>query len=139
MKENLKVRSANLARIYMDGKEVGLLQNCRGSDDYSLDPASGIGEIHVAEYVPTLARHTVTASKLALRKTSLFKMGVIPENGEAVLKGNVFDIEIYDKATGEVLRKYIDCSFSSGDIDIQKHAVVAQNVTFMALDVSGKM
>lgn len=139
MKTNLKVRSANTARIMLDGTEVGLLQNVRPSDDYGPEPASGIGDIHVQEWVPTMARHTISVSKLALRNTSLMKAGLVPENGEAVLKGNVFDIEVFDRTTGEVLRKYIDCSYASGDIEVTKHAIIASNATFNALDVSGQM
>jgi hypothetical protein len=139
MRQNLKVRSGNLARIIMDGKEVGLLQNVRGSDDYSPEPVSGIGDIHVQEHVPTMARHSVTASKMALRATSLYKMGIVPENGEGMLKGMVFDIEIFDKSTGEVMRKFLSCSYASGDFEVQKHAIIATNVTFQALDVAGTL
>lgn len=123
----------------MDGIEVGLLQNIRPSDDYSPEPASGVGDIHVHEYVPTMARHTIQVSKLAMRKTSLYKLGVVPENGEEVLKGMVFDIEVIDKKSGEVIRKYLDCSYASGDIEVNKHAIISYNATFNALDVTGKL
>ena len=139
MKQNLKMRSANLARITMDGQEVGLLQNVRISEDYGPDAASGIGQINPAEYVPSMARYSISASKMALRSTSLYKMGIIPENGAAALEGYVFDIEIYDKATGEVMRKCLNCSYASGDIEVQKHAVISYNCQFNALDVAGTM
>jgi len=139
MKQNLKMRSANLAQITMDGQEIGLLQNVRMSEDYGPDAASGIGQINPAEYVPSMARYNISASKMALRSSSLYKMGIVPENGEAALEGNVFDIEVYDKATGEVIRKYLDCSYASGDIEVQKHAVIAYNCQFNALDVAGTM
>lgn len=139
MKENIIVRSANVGRVLMDGQEVGMLQNVRPSDDYAPEPASGIGDIHVQEYVPTIARHTITVNKLALRKTSLYKLGVVPENGEIVLKGQVFDIEVIDRATGDVMRKYLNCSYASGDIEVNKHAIIAYNATFNALDVTGQL
>ena len=139
MREHIIVRSANVGRVIMDGQEVGMLQNVRPSDDYSPEPASGIGDIHVQEYVPTMARHTINVSKVALRKTSLYKMGLVPENGEVVLKGQVFDIEVLDKATGEVVRKYLNCSYASGDIEVTKHAIVSYNAVFNALDVVGKL
>jgi hypothetical protein len=139
MKENIIVRSANHGRVLMDGIEVGLLQNVRPSDDYGPEPASGIGDIHAQEYVPTMARHTLSVSKLALRKANLYKLGIIPENGEVVLKGYVFDIEIIDKSTGEVVRKYLNCSYASGDIEVTKHAIISYNATFNALDVIGKL
>ena len=139
MKQNLKVRSANLARVVLDGIEVGLLQNVSMNDDYSPEGASGIGDIHVQEHVPTMARHSLSVGKLALRKASLYKAGILPENGEDVLKGNVFDIEVFDKATGEVMRKYLSCTYASGSIEVSKHAIISFNCQFMALDVAGKM
>ncbi|MEN6484230.1 MAG: hypothetical protein ABFD98_05040 [Syntrophobacteraceae bacterium] len=139
MRQNLVVRSANVARILLDGVAIGVLQNVRPSDDYGPEAASGIGDIHAVEYVPTMARHTLSVSALALRKTSLYRLGIIPENGEEVLKGNVFDIEVYDKETGTVLRKYMSCSYASGDIEISKHAIIAHSATFYALDAAGTL
>lgn len=139
MKVNQKVRSGNVARILIDGREVGLMQNVDFSDDYAPEPASGIGDIRAVEHVPTFARHGVTCSYLALRTRSLHELGIIPENGVAAMKGLVCDIEVYDKKSNELLRKYLSCTYASGSLTIQKHAIVAHNATFMALDVSGKM
>ena len=139
MKRNVLVRSSNVARVMMDGKEIGLLQNVRMSDDYGPEPASGIGNIHAVEHVPTMARHSLSVSKLALRKTSLYKLGIVPENGDGALKGLIFDFEVFDTATGEVTRAYIGCSYASGDVEVSKHAIIAYNCQFNALDVKGKM
>ena len=63
--------------------------------------------------------------------------GIIPENGDAALKGLVFDIEVYSKDDGSLLRKYTGVSYDSGSIDINKHAIIVQNGQFKALDVGG--
>lgn len=139
MKENLKVRSANLARVLIDGEEVGLMQNINMSDDYGPEGASGIGDIHVQEHVPTMARHSISCSKMALRTAGLYAKGIVPENGEDALRGLVVDIEVLDKNTGEVLRKYLSCTFASGSIEVSKHAIISYQSQWMALDVAGKM
>jgi hypothetical protein len=131
MKSNVISRSANVARVLLDGQEVGLCQNVRMSDSYGHEPLSGIGDIHVAEHAPTLARHSISVGHMALRSTSLYKLGIIPENGE--------DIEVFDKATNEVLRKYLTCSYDSGDIEVTRNAIIGYNCQFMATDVAGKM
>ena len=135
--QNLKVRSGNRIVITYDGKQVGLVQNVRMNDDYSPEPASGIGDIHVQEYVPTMARHSLSISSMVLNKGSMREAGITMENGDAVLQGLVFDIESFDKDTGESLRKYMGCSYASGDLEVQKHAIVMASATFNALDVSG--
>jgi hypothetical protein len=137
MKTNLKTRTGNRIVVVLDGKQVGLLQSVRSNDDYSPEPASGIGDIHVQEHVPTMARHTLSVSAMVLNKGSLISAGVAMENGDAVLQGLVFDFEMFDKDDGKLLRKYIGCSYASGDIDVSKHAIVMQSAQFNALDVAG--
>lgn len=135
--QNLKTRSGNRIIVTFDGKQIGLLQSVRMNDDYSPEPASGIGDIHVQEYVPTMARHTLNVSAMLLNRGAMLEAGIASENGDAMLLGLVFDIEVYDKDTGALLRKYVGCSYASGDMDVSKHAIVMQSGMFNALDVVG--
>lgn len=135
--QNLKTRSGNRIVVTFGGVQVGLIQSVRMNDDYSPEPASGIGDIHVQEYVPTMARHSLNVSAMVLNAGSLRAAGVAMENGDAVLQGLVFDFESYSKDDGTLLRKYMGCSYASGDIDISKHAIVMNSGVFNALDVSG--
>lgn len=136
--QNVKTRSGNRIVIVFDGKQIGLLQSVRSNDDYGPEPASGIGDIHVWEHVPSMARHSLSVQAMVLIKGAMLEAGIAMENGDDVLKGLVFDIEHYDKESGALLRKYTGCSYASGDIDISKHAIVMQSAQFNALDVSGK-
>lgn len=136
--EHRITHSGNRIDVQFDGKSIGLLQNLRPSDDYGHQPASGIGDIHVQEYVPSMANHRLTASTMVLFEQNMRDAGIAMENGDEVLKGLVFDIVIYGKAPkAGVLRKYTKCSYTGGDIDIAKHAIVASNAQFVALDVTG--
>lgn len=135
---NLKARSGNRVLVKIDGKQIGLIQSVRMNDDYSPEPASGVGDIHVAEYVPTMARHTVNVSSMVLFSGAMRDAGVAMENGDAVLEGLVFDIVVESKDDGALLRKYTGCSYASGDVEVQKHAILVSNAVFNALDVSSK-
>lgn len=135
--QNLKTRSGNRIIVTFGGVQVGLVQSVRMSDDYGPEPASGIGDIHVQEYVPSMARHTLSVSAMVLNVGSLRAQGIAMENGDAVLQGLVFDIESYSKDDGTLLRKYMGCSYASGDIEVNKHAIVMNSGTFNALDASG--
>lgn len=137
MKTNLKTRSGNRIVALFDGKQVGLMQSVSMNDDYSPEPASGIGDIHVAEYVPTMARHSLNVSSMVLNKGSLRDAGIAVENGDDILRGLVFDIEVLSKDDGSLLRKYMGCSYASGSMEVSKHAIVMANGMFNALDVSG--
>lgn len=136
-RENAKVRTGNHIKILLDGQVVGIMQNMRCSDDYGLEPVSGIGDIHVQEYAPTVARHQLSVSFAALRRDFLVKKGFVPENGDGALKGLVFDVEVYDKRDNELLKKYMGVSYGSGDVSFDAHRVIMRNCSFMALDTSG--
>lgn len=137
MKQNLKTRSGNRIAVIFDGKQVGLMQSVSMNDDYSPEPASGIGDIHVAEYVPTMARHSLNVSSMVLNKGSLRDAGIAVENGDDILRGLVLDIEVLSTDDGSLLRKYMGCSYASGSMEVSKHAIVMANGMFNALDVSG--
>ena len=137
MRQNLKTRSGNRIVVVFDGKQVGLIQNVSANDDYSPEPASGIGDIHAQEYVPTMARHSLSVSAMMLNRGALLEAGIAPENGDAMLQGLVFDFEVFSKDDGILLRKYVGCSYASGSIEVSKHAIVVQSAQFNALDVAG--
>ena len=71
--------------------------------------------------------------------TTLTNSGIAMENGDGVLQGLVFDFEVYSKDDGTLLRKYIGCSYASGDLEISKHAIVMASGQFLALDVTGTL
>ena len=135
--QNLKVRSCNRIVISLDGKSIGSMKNLRANDDYAPDPVSGIGDIHVIEHVPTLARHSLSCSTAVLNAGALRDMGVALENGDDALRGLVFDIVVISKDDGAVLRKYSGCNYASGDLEINANAVVMANAQFQAIDVTG--
>lgn len=137
MRTNLKTRSGNRIAVVFDGKQIGLIQSVSMNDDYAPEPASGIGDIHVTEYVPTMARHSLNVSAMVLNKGSMREAGIAMENGDAVLQGLVFDIEVLSKDDGSLVRKYTGVSYASGSLEVQKHAIVMANGTFNALDVTG--
>lgn len=137
--QNLKVRSGNRVEVMMDGQKVGMIKSVRMNDDVSPEPASGIGDIHVQEWVPTMARHTLTVQQLVLFKGTLRQLGVSFENGDHALKGMVFDILVTSKDDGAMLRKYTGCSYASGDVEVTAHQILSSSCTFNALDVSGSL
>ena len=135
--ENRKVKSGNRVVCVFDGKQIGLAQSVDMNDDYAPEPASGIGDIHAQEYVPTIARHTLQVEEMVLITGSLRELGVTAANGDDMLRGLVFDILVLGKDDGVLLRKYSGCSYASGSVQVRKHAIVVASGTFNALDVHG--
>ena len=136
--KNLKTQSGNRVVVSFDGKQIGLCQSVDSHDDYSPEPASGIGDIHVQEHVPTMARHSLQVEEMVLFVGGLRAIGITAVNGDEMLKGLVFDIIVLSKDDGSVLRKYTGCSYASGNVQVRKHAIVMASATFNALDVTGQ-
>jgi hypothetical protein len=84
-----------------------------------------------------MERHSLSVSAMLLNRGSMLEAGLASENGDAMLAGLVFDIEVYSKDDGTLLRKYVGCSYASGDLEVSKHAIVMSSGMFNALDVVG--
>lgn len=136
---NLLAHSGNLIVVKQDNREVGVIQSLRMNDDYAPEPLSGVGEVTVQEHVTTVARYSLTVQYMALRRQSMFSEGLAHVTSEDSLRGKIFDIEVQDKITGRVLKKYEGCTFASGDVEVTKHAIVAISAQFMALRTSDDM
>lgn len=136
---NTQVYTGNIVEITFDGVVVGMCQSLRASEDTGLQEVSGIGNAKATEYVPSLIRYTVTASFLQMRTQSVEAVsGVRIANRTAndALSGLVFDIIVRNKA-GQMLKRFVSCNYGSGDLEVNKHAIVGRNITFMALDQDG--
>ena len=137
MQPNVKVRSGNRVLVKLDGKMVGLIKGLNCTDNYGPQEASGIGDIHVQEYVPTLADHSLQAESIVLISQNLRDAGIALENGDHALQGMVFDVAIFDKDAGVLLRKYTGVSVASCDTRVQAHQIIGLNVSMKALNVVG--
>lgn len=155
---NLKTYTGNRILVEFEGAVIGLVQSVRVNDSYALESASGVGDIHTVEFVPTIAQHSVSVSNMTLFTGNMRDAGIAVENGQDALRGLIFDIVIYGN-TGEMatatlgpngvpgatppvrgtarLRTIVGCSFDSGDIEISAHRIVMQSAQFKALDVVG--
>ena len=136
---NRQAHSGNLIQILQDNRKVGVIQSLRLNDDFAPEPLSGVGEVTVVEHVTTIARFSLTVQYMALRRQTMFSEGLAHVTSEDSLVGKVFDIEVSDKVTGRVLKKYESCTYASGDVEITKHAIIAKSAQFMALRTSGDM
>lgn len=135
--KNQNVISGNRVVIRIDNTTVGLLQSVRFSEEYGHEPTYGIGDIDPQELVPTSAKYSVTASKIALLTDKLREAGILALDSDAVLKGLVFDIAIISKDTNQELRKATGCSYTGGDFSVEKNAIIISNANFSALGMTG--
>lgn len=134
---NVQSITGNRVVVEFGGARIGLAQSVRGSDSYALEQASGIGDIHVIENVPTRANHRISVSNMVLFTGNMRDQGIAVVNGDDALQGLVLDIVIYSRDSGLPLRAYKRCSYDSGTVAVEAHRILAQDAQFIALDVTG--
>ena len=134
---NSNVQTGNRIIVELAGVRVGLIQSCSPSDDYGLEAAAAVGDIHVQEHVPTLARHRLSIRRMMLRTQSLRSAGIAVINGDDALNGTIFNVVYYSRDTGGILRQYTGVSWASGSVDVSANRITMEEGTLMALDVSG--
>jgi hypothetical protein len=135
--QNRTIRSGNLVYIYLDGIKVGAAQDATIEFDIAPEPVYGIGDIDPIEHVPTRATYRVSVTQAVLEYNSLLAMGVIPENGDVALIGKVFDFVKVDRLTNKVIRKYVGCSYASGQIATRANGNLTCSGQFVALGAQG--
>lgn len=134
---NVKTHSGNRVSIQFDGIEVGLVETLQMDDDYGHEPVSGIGDARAEEHVPGMARYSLQASNVVLKRRNLRQAAIVPDGHEQVLRGLVFDIVVMDKDTNRVIAKYLKCTCTRSSISIQKHVPIRGNASFMAIERTG--
>jgi len=134
---NLKTRTGNRVDVTFGGVRIGGMQSVRMSQDYGHEGVYEIGSPEPIENVPGAARYPLSASNVVLIKGAMKKAGIAAENADAVLKGLVFDIEVFDKDSGELIQKYMGCSYTGGDTDVNRNQIIISSAQFLALTVSG--
>jgi hypothetical protein len=141
MPVNLNTWSGNRVQVVLGGATVGLCQSARLADSYALEDASGIGDIHVIEHVPTKATHTVAVTHMCIFNQRMRAVAGYTINGTAALTGTVVDIivnGVQPGTPGGMQRQYVSCSYDSGDVDITAHRIIIASGQFKALDVIGQ-
>jgi hypothetical protein len=134
---NVNTFSGNRIKVLFGGVPVGLIQSVRWADDYGLEDASGIGDIHVIEHVPAKAVHTLNVSNMCLFVGNLRDQGIATLNGAQAMLGLVLDIVAYSLDSGLPLRAAKSCSYASGSIAVEAHRIVMQEGVFKALNMTG--
>lgn len=132
-------QTANRIGLLFDGTQIGLVTGLTLSEDYSPEPAIGIGDIAPLEYVPTMARYQVQIEKMVLIKEKMLSAGIQFKNADDALSGRVFNIVIVDQISGKTLKNIIGCTFASGNTQIRKNTLVTKSATFMALGIKGEI
>jgi hypothetical protein len=142
---NRQVRSANQVLIVVQNQVIGISKSCRIQADFALQDQAGIGDNVVIEYVPGIARITVSLSGILLLNQNLANAGILPSvSVRDILNGNVFDVGVYSTTAGSntpnaLLVKAISCMPSNMGYSVDMGQAMTYDHSFVALDLAGNL
>lgn len=146
---NRQTYVANRLDIQFDNQSqaVGAVQNANVTMSFGLDTVSGIGDIRVKEYVPTIARISLSSDQTYLFNMEIDRLssgglagqsGLLPAQAQEALTGVVFDVSAVvlnpPQTAYSTLWIASGCSLDSGNMSAAKHGTVMRQCQFQALD-----
>lgn len=142
---NKQVRSANQVLITVQNQVIGIVSSCRIQADFALQDQAGIGDNVVIEYVPGIARITVSLSGILLINQNLANAGILPSKSvRDILNGTVFDVGVYTTTAGtntpgSLLVAAYSCTPANMSYSVDTGQALKYDHSFSALDLGGSL
>ena len=134
--EKSQVLSAHKAKILINNKEAGWLQNITYSINFGVQEAFCIGSVETQEHQQTRYQVSGEASQYFIRKKI-----VTPESGDPfgartvaeVLQSGTFDIDILDDVSGNPIRRLEECTLASENSGVTAGQLVVRRFSFQGI------
>lgn len=130
------VHSGHTILLKIKGEIIGRAQGIDGRRSFGTEGVYEIGSIMPQEHINLRYEGTATMDRFLVKKKSLKDLG-LASLGEEVLRQDVIDIEVLDKATGAPIRIYRGCTISDYSETFRVTAIAGENATFQYLTCSG--
>lgn len=134
--EKQTVHTGATCILKVNGQEVGRAQSINPRTTYGTEGVYEIGTMMPQEHVQNRYEGTLTLERFLMRKDDLVSVGLIGL-GEDILKKDIIDIEVINKADNKTLRVYRGCTFSDYTNTIRANAIAGENATvyFLSADM----
>lgn len=131
--------------IKLNGYDVGRAQSISGTRDFGIEQVMEIGSMKPQEFVPLRFSGSLTLERYFVRNDDLLKILKnrnisfdLSKEGLILLHSVTgFEIEIRDKYTHKLIRKYEKCVFSSTDETIAAAGIAGERATIIYADARG--
>lgn len=127
--EDHQTLTGNQILIQVEGRTIGRVQNMTARESFGTEPLYEVGSMLPAELVPLQWRGTLSIDKYRLKQDAVEGLGLA--FGEDVLKKNLFDVVIINKATGSIVEKFAGCVQADLGGNYPANRPATQNVTFL--------
>lgn len=129
---NQSVHSGNTVLLKVKGAIVGRAQSLDGRRSFGTEGVYEIGSIMPQEHINNRYEGSVSLERFLIKKDDLAKVGMAAL-GEEILKTDIIDIEVIDKATGKTIRCYRGCTCVDYSENFRVGAISGENASFQYL------
>lgn len=129
---NQTVHSGCTVLLKVKGAVVGRAQSLDGRRSFGTEGVYEIGSIMPQEHINNRYEGTVSMERFLIKKDDLAKVGMAAL-GEEILKTDVIDIEVIDKATGSTIRCYRGCTCVDYSENFRVGAISGENASWQYL------
>ena len=129
---NQTVHSGCTVLLKIKGTVVGRAQSLDGRRSFGTEGVYEIGSIMPQEHINNRYEGTVSMERFLIKKNDLAKAGMAAL-GEEVLKHDVIDIEVIDKATKQTVRCYRGCTCVDYSENFRVGAISGENASWQYL------
>lgn len=135
MARNQTVHTGHTILLKIGGNTIGRAQGVDGDRSFGTEGIYEIGSIMPQEHVNNRYEGSVNIERFLVRKKDLATAGYAAL-GEEVLKRDIITIEVIDKYTCEVIRRYHGCTIVNYRETFRVNAIAGENATFTYLRAS---
>lgn len=129
------VHSGSTILLMIGNKVVGKAQGIDARRSFGTEPVHEIGTIMPTEHVYNRYEGSVSVERFFVKKDNLAQLG-FAALGEEVLKLDVIDIVVVDKASKSVIRAYRGCSIQDYSENFRANTISGENASFVYLKAS---
>jgi hypothetical protein len=125
-----------MAKILINGKEVGWLQNITYSINFGVQGAFAIGSVETLEHQQTRYEVSGEASQYFLRDKIVNHQSGDPMGARTVLEvlqSGTFDLDILDDVSKKPIRRIEECTMASENSGVSAGQLVVRRFGFQAL------
>jgi len=133
--EKQTVHTGSTVLLMLGNKVVGRAQGIDARRSFGTEGVYEIGTIMPQEHVYNRYEGSVSVERFFLKKDNLKSLG-FAALGEEVLKLDILDIVVVDKASKSVIRAYRGCSIQDYSENFRANQIAGENASFVYLKAS---
>lgn len=126
--QNQTVHTGATILLKVKGSVIGRAQSLNPRTTYGTEGIYEIGTIMPQEHVHQKYEGSFTLERFLMRKEDLVSAGYVGL-GEDILKKDIIDVEIINKADNKTLMVYRGCTFYEYTINVRANATVGENAS----------